>query len=261
MVNPQPHPAASIGDRTSENSPQATHSVLARPAPRSYTERLTFPCVVCNRPAGRSRGDLMVTRYLLPCSCGREIPVEMSQAGQTLSCPCGARLEVPTMRDLAQLKRDEGRSTSEPSERTRERRPPRGRRARAASPPVWGTRQRLLFLGGIVALIGLTVLGAAYFTRPRVVQVDELSPLGLWRLWHDLRQGIDVREPWEQYYLDASRMHGRWMLVGASIAAVGLLTAAASLWMPNRRERVPALRSRRPSGPPRPPGAAAGPAR
>ena len=42
-------------------------------------------------------------KYLLPCSCGKSVAVEVSQAGQSVRCPCGNTLDVPAMRLIRQL--------------------------------------------------------------------------------------------------------------------------------------------------------------
>ena len=42
-------------------------------------------------------------KYLLPCTCGESIVVEVSQAGQRIPCKCGKTLEVPTMRAIREL--------------------------------------------------------------------------------------------------------------------------------------------------------------
>jgi hypothetical protein len=42
--------------------------------------------------------------YLLPCECGREVVVTRAQAGDTVTCECGAKLSVPTLRGLAELR-------------------------------------------------------------------------------------------------------------------------------------------------------------
>ena len=47
----------------------------------------------------------VVSKYLLPCSCGRSVTVEASQAGRQVHCDCGISLEVPTMLELARLER------------------------------------------------------------------------------------------------------------------------------------------------------------
>mgnify|MGYP001826873688 CR=1 FL=1 len=45
----------------------------------------------------------MATKYLLPCSCGKSIHVDINQAGDTAPCECGKLLEVPSMRELREL--------------------------------------------------------------------------------------------------------------------------------------------------------------
>jgi hypothetical protein len=58
-----------------------------------------------------------MVHYLLPCSCGRQVPVSASMAGQQVRCDCGSELEVPTLRHLGHLPRDEHASLS-PKHRT-----------------------------------------------------------------------------------------------------------------------------------------------
>ncbi len=46
----------------------------------------------------------MSARYQLTCSrCNRRVPIETSQAGQSLSCECGELLRVPTMLKIKRL--------------------------------------------------------------------------------------------------------------------------------------------------------------
>ncbi|WP_254507188.1 hypothetical protein [Anatilimnocola floriformis] len=42
--------------------------------------------------------------YLVPCHCGQQVRVRPSQAGEQLTCQCGATVSVPTIRGLKQLK-------------------------------------------------------------------------------------------------------------------------------------------------------------
>lgn len=42
--------------------------------------------------------------YLVPCTCGQQHRVRSSQAGEQLTCQCGATVSVPTIRGLKQLK-------------------------------------------------------------------------------------------------------------------------------------------------------------
>lgn len=45
-----------------------------------------------------------MSQFLLPCSCGAQIPVSRSQAGMALQCPsCGKSIDVPTIRHIAAL--------------------------------------------------------------------------------------------------------------------------------------------------------------
>ncbi len=46
---------------------------------------------------------LMPTEYLLPCTCGKKTTVVPSQAGQNVTCECGASLAVPKFREISQL--------------------------------------------------------------------------------------------------------------------------------------------------------------
>lgn len=42
-------------------------------------------------------------KYLLPCECGQSVEVEPGQAGQTVTCPCGKGLLVPSMLQVKAL--------------------------------------------------------------------------------------------------------------------------------------------------------------
>ena len=45
-----------------------------------------------------------MSQFLLPCSCGANVPVSRSQAGMTLPCPeCGKVVDVPTIRVMNTL--------------------------------------------------------------------------------------------------------------------------------------------------------------
>lgn len=41
--------------------------------------------------------------YLLTCECGLDLPVQVAQAGDQLTCSCGTRIAVPNLRDVKQL--------------------------------------------------------------------------------------------------------------------------------------------------------------
>lgn len=45
----------------------------------------------------------MNTSYLLPCTCGRNVNINVRQAGGTITCTCGAQLDVPALRQMRDL--------------------------------------------------------------------------------------------------------------------------------------------------------------
>ncbi|MDR0611111.1 MAG: hypothetical protein LBG58_13460 [Planctomycetaceae bacterium] len=53
----------------------------------------------------------MSQKYLLPCSCGRSLAIETSQAGQTLTCSCGQTQQVPSLLKIKNLPVAEERKT------------------------------------------------------------------------------------------------------------------------------------------------------
>ncbi|MEC7566505.1 MAG: hypothetical protein VX738_12560 [Planctomycetota bacterium] len=41
--------------------------------------------------------------YLLTCPCGNDLPVEVAQAGDSLTCECGENITIPNLRDVKML--------------------------------------------------------------------------------------------------------------------------------------------------------------
>ncbi len=139
----------------------------------------------------------MTTSYLLPCSCGRKVPVEPRQAGQVVRCSCGASLEVPTLLEMAALEGAEPEAGA--------RRPPRP----------WGVRQGLALLGAVIFLGALVLVIFLLRAQPRPPFPDKaemdpgavrreaqrLTPLQSRRIWQSLRaRGPDGRMPREEQY-------------------------------------------------------------
>ena len=87
----------------------------------------------------------MSKQYLLPCSCGNQIVVEPTQAGETLSCSCGQQLVAPTLRQMRTLAPAQPTSAQRPS--------------RAAHPAPRGRFRGLGF--GISFLVLILALGIA----------------------------------------------------------------------------------------------------
>ncbi len=100
----------------------------------------------------------MSQQYLLPCPCGQTIPVEISQAGQLVTCvSCNEQIEVPTMREIRQL---------EPVESPADER----------SPTEWTTLRNLFFAGGFaittIALIFTAICLYKYITLSRQQHIN-----------------------------------------------------------------------------------------
>src|SRR5947209_2018237 len=94
--------------------------------------------VECHAPGPQvlsSTTSIMKTTYLLPCQCGEKLQVDASESGLIMKCGCGASLEVPTMRGLAQLERVTVEESAAPS---------RG----------WGGAQRSMAIGALIAILG-----------------------------------------------------------------------------------------------------------
>jgi len=45
----------------------------------------------------------MSLKYLLPCSCGQDVPIETSQAGGNVLCNCGLSVQVPSLLKIKKL--------------------------------------------------------------------------------------------------------------------------------------------------------------
>jgi hypothetical protein len=122
----------------------------------------------------------------------------------------------------------------------------------AAAPTRWGRRQKRVFLGSLIAAVGLALLVLLYLYRPVLPEIESLSPLGAWRLWQELRGGMEWVPAWEQGYNAATAANRRWMIVSAALVLVGVLLMASSLLIPKRRptrptkRRAPPARTRRP---------------
>lgn len=172
----------------------------------------------------------MPTKYLLPCSCGKKVSVSASQSGLMAACECGRQLEVPTRGGLLKLEQVPGG----PSLGSR---PPR---------PTWGPRQGLLFLGSVAAVIFLSAALYVYANPPKDIVLDFMeraNPLEAWGYYLSFRGGIDVSGV--PYNVDlAKQMTSRnvWTTTWLVLAAVGLLAAVASRFIPVEAAKRPAKR-------------------
>ncbi len=164
-------------------------------------------------------------QYLLPCSCGRKVAVDRSQAGLQTECECGARLEVPTMRGLADLETVDA---------------PAAEAEATADKGGWGPPQGLMFLGGLILCIGLAAVAYVYPGRPHIVfdtvglhrDIGSLNPEMSWQLWQELRQGLN-RAPTElsSGYENALSTYYRHLTMAGGLAVLGAVLLVAGLAM------------------------------
>lgn len=183
-------------------------------------------------------------QYLLPCECGRKIPVAASQAGETVVCECGRSLSAPKLRELRQL-----------DTQTIEDDSPRG--------AAWSPLQGGLFVAGAVVLL-ISILALAYtglqrgslttekpefnpeFVQQILADIDNNSPaenLDVWR--HEiLAHGLE--RPGDPAYLvhrEADELLIRRLIIFGAAATIGLaLIIAAFVLRPRPAEKPAAKR-------------------
>ena len=166
----------------------------------------------------------MSTLFLVPCSCGEKLQVEISQAGEVLVCSCGRSLEIPALRSLRQL--DSVSGPTRPSDHRR-----------------WSPSQGVLFVAGsaifVVSLAAATFLlvakwegttsgfGASHSKATVREDLVDLSPDEAWHEWQVLRE---VRErPHLRLHHDRDRDHGLYLRVAVVFAVVGIAIAGSAL--------------------------------
>lgn len=130
----------------------------------------------------------MAARYLLDCSCGKQVSVEPRQAGSHVRCDCGNLLEVPTLRGLRALPQAESGAEQIRS--------------------VWTFRQAVVTAGVLLSLIlfgvGLyiwqqekalqTQRASLEFTAETMADMDKgvvenlerMTPFQMWQAWEYL---------------------------------------------------------------------------
>lgn len=174
----------------------------------------------------------MKTSYLLPCPCGKEVPVAANQSGLPVRCACGTELTVPALRGLAGLRQVE---TDDPV-------------ATIDTAGSWGPRQGMVFLGLVILVASLLASLILWYGRPQPPiptgfdewnqkDVEERTPEELLDLWEVLREGPADAE-WAQHtatYLFAERQFHNWLTLVLGVAGFGLLVVVGGLLIPSRR--------------------------
>ena len=160
--------------------------------------------------------------YQISCSCGKTHEVSETAAGSTLTCSCGAGLEVPPLRQLRNYptverveKKLAGKSLLEQEAGVRQR------------------RLGLLVLTLFLALVSGGFSGYYYATRPYIPKITECNLYETWQVWQYLRPGIE--SPFsrqETLLLHSIDVYWRWIILLGTLSLVSLGGALAILLMP-----------------------------
>ena len=181
-----------------------------------------------------------MSKYLVECSCGNKLPVEIGQAGGRITCTCGNVVDVPPLRKLRHLEVDAtvvARPTS-----------------------TWSARKGVITACLILAGTLTIVNGWSRFTQPKVPEFDgaaylesveqrlnKLTPTQSWQMWTEYykpmsERGFSNLELANRGLIEriiAERQSLRktlWIVVGIAVA----IAAAAAFW-----PKSPDLTSRR----------------
>ena len=169
-----------------------------------------------------------MSKYLLTCECGKKIPVDVGQAGGSVTCSCGAQLDVPALRNLRNL--------------------PLAQPEAARSRTPWNASKGFTAAGLIVA--GLLAAFALWnrFTEPAAPKFDPLrqtravndvlekiSPTDAWMMWVNVYQPMAKRGfgVYQHPHAEAIEQHiarrrtlQTTLLILAAVCAATALTAA-----------------------------------
>lgn len=172
----------------------------------------------------------MPTTYLLPCTCGDSIGVSPSQAGGTVSCSCGAALEVPRLGQLRGL-------------------PTKDQQEASSS---WGFRQgavttcliAAILFGGAAAWLTATEpaakqpLDMAAYLSEVDRNVENIRPVESYEIWlkgYQPLASLGFVDPNEKYsealkqMIATQRLYRNGLLVAAAIALATSVVAGLTL--------------------------------
>ncbi|QDU25498.1 hypothetical protein ETAA8_05670 [Anatilimnocola aggregata] len=169
--------------------------------------------------------------FLVPCSCGEKLRVRGGQAGEKLTCKCGASVAVPTVRQLRQLETVEDASAPQPAAAWT-----------AWQGPLFSIGALLLFVG-----VGVLVYTRLFSVLPSdelkqrfevdvkraMIPVEQLGAADLLDEFNALREQGRTTEfdyVFEQAH-SASAAHQTRQLVGNSLAGIGGLLVVAGIAM------------------------------
>lgn len=206
--------------------------------PGSLREFDTTHCreTVCTeQPAGR------MTAYLLPCTCGNAVTVDVRQAGDQVVCSCGRKLDVPPLRQLRRLSPVEADQT-------------------AAKPATWGMNQGVVTTCLILAAVLLAWSGWVWWNEPSLPKFDPQSrlrsveeqiktPIGAWESWIGYyrplaERGLPVFHVANAAQIESRKADARFLrFMLWAIAAIFIIAAiSAKFWPKSPSTRAAAMR-------------------
>jgi hypothetical protein len=166
-------------------------------------------------------------KYLLPCACGNQIPVEPTDAGLNVTCSCGATIKVPNTRSIFALPRLTTGMADEADE----------------SAARWGLRYQLFTAGLVCVLCSGLALGYLLYTKP-VNPVESMAKyevermpinvlIGLWQQYQDGFEPLDTQMV--QQFEDARDENQRLTWVASSVMGGGALLLLLGLLAGSKR--------------------------
>jgi hypothetical protein len=173
-------------------------------------------------------------QYLLPCSCGRKTPVETRQAGETVVCGCGLKLDVPRLLELKRLEK----TAVGPAPRK--------------SSFAWGTGHSLVSVGVLVfsvaAVVGIWFLiltpNDPYSTMtPEQIHADfqKMPPWRTWDMWMYLKHsGLNPRKDYGERLIEQLFEIKKMLLIFVGTFALGgaAMIGGGAYIMRKRRSKV-----------------------
>ncbi|HEX4414510.1 MAG TPA: hypothetical protein VH107_12840 [Lacipirellulaceae bacterium] len=169
-----------------------------------------------------------MSEYLLPCVCGKSVPVDVRQAGARVTCSCGTTLEVPTLRQIRHL--------------------PQAASVDVHSAPAWGPRQGIVAVCLILAISLLAWSAWVWRSEPEVPKFDPVArqkivdqqiktPLEAWNSWIGYYRPLAERGLHEFRVANAAQFETkkgearflRFML-WAMAACFGIIAVCAAWW-------------------------------
>lgn len=188
----------------------------------------------------RRRGGYCVPiQYLLPCSCGRKTLVETRQAGETVVCDCGTKLDIPRLLELKKLERTQITAV--------ERKQPSF---------AWGIGHSLISVGilifSVAAVAGILFLVLtpndpySSMTREQIhANFQKMPPWKTWDMWMYLKHsGLNPKKDYGERLIEQLFEIKKMLLIFVSVLVVaGAAMIGGGVYIVRRR------RGKRPSSP------------